>query len=156
MIGHDGGTIGQYSFLRVSPEKRIAVAMLTNGGNAMSLYKEIVGELFGKAIRRREPELPQHDPSLRIAPDRYLGRYANIQSTIEIDAQRGALRLSMTPKGEIGTRLTHLPIGFIDRQTAVLCTGTAQLDQMPWLFSELDDDRYTYVQVGLRQYRRAD
>ena len=47
VIGHDGGTIGQYSFLRVSPEKRFAVAMLTNGGDAIAVYREIVSELFG-------------------------------------------------------------------------------------------------------------
>lgn len=156
VIGHDGGTIGQYSFLRVSPEKRIAVALLTNGGDAMSLYKEIVSELFDAAIRQQEPELPNYDPTLRIAPEHYVGRYENIQSTIEIDMQRDALRLSMTPRGEIGTPLTDLPIGFIDRQTVVLRTGNPQLDRMPCLFSELDDDRYTFVQVGLRQYRRVE
>jgi CubicO group peptidase (beta-lactamase class C family) len=153
VIGHDGGTIGQYSFLRVSPEKRIAVAMLTNGGDAIGLYHDIFGELFA-AIRRREPELPAPDPALKIDPARYLGRYENIQSTIEIDAQGRVLRLSTTPKGELGMRLTHQPLGFIDRQTAVLRTGNLQLDRMAVLFSDLDDGHYGFMQVGLRQYRR--
>src|SRR6185436_16437630 len=61
VIGHDGGTIGQYSFLRVSPEKRFAVAMLTNGGDAIAVYHEIVSELFGEAIRQREPARPPAD-----------------------------------------------------------------------------------------------
>lgn len=155
VIGHDGGTIGQYSFLRVSPEKRFAVALLTNGGDAMSLYQEIVGELFGAAIRRREPQRAEYDPTLRIEPERYAGRYENIQSTIEIDVHRDALRFSTTPKGEMGMRLTHLPIGFIDRQTAVLRTGNPQLDRMTALFSDVDDGHYTFMQVGLRQYRRV-
>jgi len=156
VIGHDGGTIGQYSFLRVSPEKRVAVALLTNGGDAISVYQKIVSELLGAAIRGREPELPAANPHLRIDPERYTGRYENIQSVVEIALKRGALVSSTSPKGEFGMRLTDLPIAFIDRQTAVFTTGNPQLDRTTALFSDAIDNRYTYLQAGLRQYRRVD
>ena len=32
VIGHDGGTLGQVAFLRIVPEQRVAVALVTNGG----------------------------------------------------------------------------------------------------------------------------
>lgn len=156
VIGHDGGTIGQYSFLRVSPEKRVAVAMLTNGGDAIAVYREIVSELFGAAIHRREPALPPPNDDLRIEPQRYIGRYENIQSTYVVDQHRAVLRFSTVPKNELGMRLSELPMAFIDRETAVLRTGNPQLDRMSALFSDLVDGQYRYMQVGLRQLRRVD
>src|SRR4029077_7190290 len=41
VVGHDGNTIGQAAFLRIVPEKGVAVALLTNGGDTFSLYPEI-------------------------------------------------------------------------------------------------------------------
>lgn len=156
VVGHDGGTIGQYSFLRVSPEKRFAVALLTNGGDAGSVYEEIVSELFSNTIRKREPAMPRPDRDLRIDASRYIGRYENIQSTYVIDAHGDALRFSMLPKGDLGMRLTDLPLAFVDRETALLNTGNPQLDRMSALFCDLVDGRYRLMQVGLRQFRRVD
>jgi CubicO group peptidase (beta-lactamase class C family) len=154
VIGHDGGTIGQYSFLRVSPQKRVAVALLTNGGDATSVYKDM-SPIFGDAIRSREPELPPVDPALRIEPERYAGRYENIQSVLSIDEHRGALRASITPKSALGMALKELPLAFVDRETAVPATGNPQIDRTSLLFSDKVEDRYGYVQVGLRQFRRT-
>jgi hypothetical protein len=61
----------------------------------------------------------------------------------------------MAPKAELGQTSKDLPIAFVDRDTAVLRTGRPQLDRTTLLFSGLDDDRYAFVQVGLRQYRRT-
>jgi CubicO group peptidase (beta-lactamase class C family) len=155
VIGHDGGTIGQYSFLRISPQKRVAIALLTNGGDALSVYDEIVAALLHDEIRRREPGLPAVDPTLRIDPERYVGRYENIMATIRIDAKDGAFRTSNIPKGQMGTPLMDMPIAFIDRQTIALNTGNPQLDRQTGLFSDLVDGRYAYIQVGGRQYRRV-
>lgn len=155
VVGHDGGTIGQYSFLRISPQKRVAVAMLTNGGDAQSVYDEIVATTFGDEIRKREPVLPPIDRSLRIDPKRYVGRYENIMAAISIEAKDGAFRVSNIPKGELGTPLRDMPIAFIDRQTIAFDTGKAQYDRQAALFSELVDGRFVYLQVGGRQYRRT-
>jgi CubicO group peptidase (beta-lactamase class C family) len=156
VIGHDGGTIGQYSFLRISPQKRVAIALLTNGGDAMSVYDEILSASFGDEIRKREPSLPAVDPTLRVDPERYVGRYENIMSTVRIDVKDGAFRTSNIPKGELGTPLMDMPIAFIDRQTIAFNTGNPQLDRQTGLFSDLVDGRYAYMQVGARQYRRVD
>ena len=155
VLGHDGGTIGQYSFLRVSPQKRVAVALLTNGGDAIGAYKDLF-EIFCAEIRKPEPELPPADPKLRIEAGRYVGRYENIQSVISIAEHRGTLRVSTTPKGALGTTLKHLPIAFVDRETAVLASGDPQVDRTTLLFSDKVEDRYAFVQAGFRQYRRVD
>jgi len=96
------------------------------------------------------------DPTLRIDPQRYVGRYENIMATISIDAKDGAFRTSNIPKGQLGNPLTDQPIAFIDRQTIALNTGNPQLDRQTALFSDLVDGRYAYIQVGGRQYRRVD
>ena len=43
VLGHDGGTIGQSAFLRVVPDAGVAVALLTNGGNPIALFRELFG-----------------------------------------------------------------------------------------------------------------
>ena len=71
IIGHDGGTIGQSAFLRIVPEAGVAVVLLTNGGDTISLYRDVVGHIVealtettlpapagapgGAAADRREP-----------------------------------------------------------------------------------------------------
>ena len=52
IIGHDGGTIGQSAFLRIVPEAGLAVVLLTNGGDVISLYREVVGHVLEAAHRR--------------------------------------------------------------------------------------------------------
>ncbi|WP_327673596.1 MULTISPECIES: serine hydrolase domain-containing protein [unclassified Streptomyces] len=59
MIGHDGGTIGQYAFLRVVPEAGVAVAVLTNGGDAAALFQDVGGHLLGELADARLPALPR-------------------------------------------------------------------------------------------------
>jgi CubicO group peptidase (beta-lactamase class C family) len=85
VIGHDGGTIGQYSFLRVAPKRRTAMALLTNGGDATSVQQELFGAFFAKGAHWHPPELPAPDAELRIDHARYVGRFENIQSVISIE-----------------------------------------------------------------------
>ncbi|MBB5955913.1 CubicO group peptidase (beta-lactamase class C family) [Saccharothrix tamanrassetensis] len=42
VFGHDGGTIGQAAFLRISGSAGIAVALLTNGVAGLEVYEELV------------------------------------------------------------------------------------------------------------------
>ena len=46
VFGHDGGTIGQNAFLRAVPERDVAVALLTNGGNPIAVYFEVFRHLL--------------------------------------------------------------------------------------------------------------
>lgn len=48
LIGHDGNTIGQSSFLRILLDEQIAVTLLTNGGNTRDLYDELFDEIFAE------------------------------------------------------------------------------------------------------------
>jgi hypothetical protein len=44
VYGHDGGTIGQRAYLRIFPDAGFAIALLTSGGQADGLYRDLLGE----------------------------------------------------------------------------------------------------------------
>jgi CubicO group peptidase (beta-lactamase class C family) len=77
IIGHDGSTIGQGAFLRMVPEAGLAVALTTNGGDTVSLYRDVVGYVLGELTDVALPALPvpPADPR-RIDAERYLGTYS--------------------------------------------------------------------------------
>ncbi|MEU8125392.1 serine hydrolase domain-containing protein [Spirillospora sp. NPDC049024] len=77
IIGHDGSTIGQQAFLRMVPEAGVAVALVTNGGDAVSLYHDVVGRVLGELAGVGLPALPvpPAEPR-RIDADRYVGTYS--------------------------------------------------------------------------------
>ncbi|MFI7445953.1 serine hydrolase domain-containing protein [Nonomuraea sp. NPDC049714] len=74
--GHDGAAIGQYSYLRVVPHAGVAVALLTNGGDARPLYGELFRELLDElaGVRMPEPFGPAAEPPV-VDMSRLVGDY---------------------------------------------------------------------------------
>ena len=70
IIGHDGSTIGQNAFLRMVPEAGVAVALLTNGGDVLSLYHDIAGHVLAELGRRHPPGAPDAARARRSASTR--------------------------------------------------------------------------------------
>lgn len=107
VVGHDGGTIGQSAFLRAVPGHDIAVAVLTNGGDAIALYAEIVGRVLRDLAGIELPPLPVPDPAApRVDASRYVGTYASsVADTVVSQDADGRIWAERTPKGifaEIG------------------------------------------------------
>ncbi len=156
--GHDGGTIGQYSFLRIQPEKNLAVALLTNGGDAPGLYEELFGELFGTLGKVAVPGRPEPNPNARVDPNRFVGAFENMTTRIEISNNKnGALSASQTDK--TGTAqvadFKGVPLAVVDANTLRLATGDPILDRTVACFSRVENGRANYVNVGFRQFRRT-
>ncbi|GLY75328.1 serine hydrolase domain-containing protein [Actinoallomurus iriomotensis] len=109
IIGHDGNTIGQAAFLRMVPEAGLAVALLTNGGDAVSLHRDVVGHVLGELTAVGLPALPvpPAEPR-RIDAERYVGTYSAQVFDLTVsqdDDQR--IWIEQTPKGvfeEMGGR----------------------------------------------------
>lgn len=77
-IGHDGGTIGQNAFLRMVPGQKVAVAILTNGGNAHALYLELVTAIMKNLCAIDVPAFPTPSDTLTIIDaSRYVGTYSS-------------------------------------------------------------------------------
>jgi CubicO group peptidase (beta-lactamase class C family) len=87
VIGHAGATLGQYAFLRLVPGQDLAVALLTNGGEAgavaLPLMAEVLHELAAVSVHDATPA-PAPRASTRTVSQRCLGSYAASLFTIEI------------------------------------------------------------------------
>lgn len=102
VIGHDGNTVGQASFLRTVPDKKIAVAILTNGGNPFTLYDAVMPHLLDELAGVTVPPNPAPEDTAGRAPEshRIEGTYSSSvsDSTVTVDEQ-GRVWLEQVMKG---------------------------------------------------------
>ena len=110
VVGHDGGTIGQYAFLRAVPGAGVAVALLTNGGNAVELFRELAADLLSETagVEVPAPVVPP-EPELDFDPSPYLGTYEREGASFEVVARDGKLLAVQTVVG-LGSEMTPEPI----------------------------------------------
>lgn len=101
IIGHDGSTIGQNAFLRMVREAGVAVVLLTNGGDVVSLYQEVVGHVLAELTDSPLPDLPvpPAEPE-RIDASRFAGTYSAevVDLTVSQDDD-GRIWVVQKPKG---------------------------------------------------------
>jgi CubicO group peptidase (beta-lactamase class C family) len=84
LVGHNGVTIGQRAWLDVLPERRVALALLTNGGDANALASRLRSALLRELADFGLPPLPAIDDSVPIDATRYLGVYDRAGARIEV------------------------------------------------------------------------
>ncbi|NEA34806.1 serine hydrolase domain-containing protein [Streptomyces sp. SID13031] len=159
VIGHDGGTIGQNAFLRVVPEHGLAVAVLTNGGDTIELYKAVVAQVVKELAGLDLPALPTPPATpVPIDADRFLGTYSCEVADLTIrQDEDGRVWLDQTPKGifaELGP--APEPVELVGRNEQSLIALKAENGMhVPHVF--LGDDgagHALYVHSG-RAIRRA-
>ncbi|RSD09136.1 serine hydrolase domain-containing protein [Amycolatopsis eburnea] len=101
VVGHDGGTIGQSAFLRLAAGHDVAVALLTNGGNPIALYTEVVGHVLKEltGIELKVPPVPNPEAP-RIDATRYVGEYSSSVADITVSQDEdGRVWVERVPKG---------------------------------------------------------
>lgn len=88
--GHDGGTFGQSAFLRVVPDRGLAICLLTNGGDGRALHEELTRAL-----------LPTHDirPGGSPTPPEPLPEDLDLTAFAGSYERYGA-RLTLRPEGQ--------------------------------------------------------
>ncbi len=159
IIGHDGGTIGQSAFLRIVPEAGVAVALLTNGGDIISLYHDVVGHLVSVLTDTELPALPAPtaEPE-RIDAGRYVGTYSSEVADLNVSQDEdGRIWIEQVPKG-LFEELGEKP----ERKELVHYRGDSLINvepdrgmHMPHAFIGDDrEGRALYLHVG-RAVRRA-
>jgi CubicO group peptidase (beta-lactamase class C family) len=158
-IGHDGGTIGQNAFLRVVPEHGLAVAVLTNGGDTIEVYKAVVGHVVKELAGLDLPALPSPPATpVPIDVDRVLGTYSCEVADVTVrQDEDGRVWLDQTPKGifaELGP--TPDPVELVGRTEDSLIAVKAENGiHIPYVF--VGDDsagRALFLHTG-RAIRRA-
>ena len=85
--GWDGLLPGERSFLRLLPDRRAAVVLLTNGSTGRAMYRSVMPDLMQTRFGVRMPHL-NLSPTPGIAGDlaRFTGVYAWPDRRIEVDA----------------------------------------------------------------------
>lgn len=110
VLAHDGGTIGQYAFLRVVPEAGVAASLLTNGGDAIGLFRALGGGVLREVAGVEMPgEVTPPDEPLSFDPTPYLGRYEREGASFEVVARDGRMVAIQTVVG-LGSELTPEPV----------------------------------------------
>jgi len=108
VVGHGGSTNGFRAQLTLVPEKRLAIAMLTNGNH---------GAAANSAIERwtlqhyagLKPETP---PTVQLAPERiarFAGVYVQPLSTITVTPKGAGLRIDVISRSPLNGEETVMP-----------------------------------------------
>lgn len=88
-IGHSGVTIGQRAWLVAVPGVRVAIALLTNGGDGDSLYHALAGPLLRELAGVAPRELPPARDDVAVDPARFAGVYERTGARIAVEPAPG-------------------------------------------------------------------
>jgi CubicO group peptidase (beta-lactamase class C family) len=94
LIGHDGGTAGTTTFLRIAPDQRVAWAFAATGAGGLSAYRKL-DPLLRKQFEIQEApkRVPPGGPAPRdLSP--YCGRYSRHGMTFDITGTESGLSIS--------------------------------------------------------------
>jgi CubicO group peptidase (beta-lactamase class C family) len=154
VYGHDGGTIGQSAFLRILPDARLAVCLLTNGGHTRDLYQDLYHEIFSELAGVELPprlEPPATPPQLDLA--KYAGTYARESVELTVEAKSDRLAVTMKNTGALASALGGEDDPILDALPVEEDLFVAkQPDDESWtpvVFFRLDDGS-EYVHFGAR------
>jgi hypothetical protein len=161
-FGHDGSTLGQYAFMRVLPESRLAVALLTNGGQASQVYKTLVREVFSDLAGVTVPAVPgvpDTPPDLDLGL--YEGTYArlNVELTLTVKEEGNSLDAVVVASGPIAEMIPEaqrrqtLDIVPVDREL-FLASDDKSPAPTPMVFFDFDGDRPGRLHFGARAMTR--
>ncbi len=156
VIGHDGGTIGQSSFLRIVPGQDLAVALLTNGGNTAAFYRRVFDAVLEPLAGITLPPLAQPQ-AVEIDPARYTGTYERLAARFVIEERDGVLWLKgydRRPLWDLGEQ----PAEKLDPITESAFTWTVAGSRFRSYLNFVDfgeDGRARYLHMGSRTAPRV-
>jgi CubicO group peptidase (beta-lactamase class C family) len=114
VVGHDGNTIGQAAYLRLVPEAGVAVAVLTNGGEADRLFRDVAGQVLEElAARPLPPEPVPSDDAPAANVSRLVGRYTCDMATLIVSQEDdGSVWMDAIPEDDLSKELGEQPERF--------------------------------------------
>ncbi|MGW5191238.1 serine hydrolase domain-containing protein [Kribbella sp. NPDC004138] len=98
LFGHDGSTISQLAFLRIDPEARLVMCLLTNSGNGTRLFEPLASEVFTKYVGVAHPPAPE--PIDVPVDDRHAGRYERASVRLDVAKRDDELVMVYTATGD--------------------------------------------------------
>jgi CubicO group peptidase (beta-lactamase class C family) len=102
VIGHNGGTIGQQSFLLAIPARDLVVVLLTNAPAGALLWRDLGGWLLATVAGAQMPGVPQPaDPPPDFQAEAYAGDYERLGVRYQVSPDEGGLRLRVSYSGPL-------------------------------------------------------
>lgn len=153
VVGHDGGTIGQLTFLRTVPEQNFAVALFTNCMSGAQLMDELEPLIMAEhtGIEFAKPGAEEAAPSAEL--HQYAGTYAGIGGNQAFSVQDGKLVLTAKDMlfGGPDTVIEMRPVG----GNLFKMTGEGPGKEGYVLFHNQDDDgNFIYARTNIRMLKR--
>lgn len=159
VIGHDGGTIGQISSLRLLPDSGFGVAVLTNASPTGSLLAaRVMRWLFREGAGVDVPQNPKPpETPFAVDPACYTGVYERLGFRTEITEHDGRLSAKTVITGALAALSPPTPaVDLIPLSETVFLQKDAYTDNYgPVVFSQFEDGRPRYL-WAMRASRRTD
>ncbi|MEU4546962.1 serine hydrolase domain-containing protein [Nonomuraea dietziae] len=152
-FGHDGATLGQFSYLRVVPGSGVVAALLTNGGGATGLFVELFQELLGELAGVRMPAAfaPAVEPQ-PVDVAALAGTYEREGMRITIGERNGVPRLRLQLTGGNAGFSPPIETDLVAVSDTVLAMpglGPVSVPWLPLVFGTVPDGT-PYVYFGMR------
>jgi CubicO group peptidase (beta-lactamase class C family) len=160
VIGHDGNTLGQSGYLRLVPERKMAVGLLANGPGSSAVYERIYDEVFRELAGISVPKkpVPAADQSA-VDLTRYAGVFERLGSRLTFAVVGGRLQLQSENTGPLSSlrpQAEPIALDAVDDTTFVGFVPEAGV-RMPVVFFDFDgSNRPRWVHMGGRATKRHD
>lgn len=160
LYGHDGSTIGQNAFLKIVPEGRLSIALLTNGGAvdelARALYDELLTEICGFGV----PPLPRPAADGRGADERIVGHYERSGVRTEIERHGDEVRATTRLIEPLAAKLPDQAPSVTVLEPAadhddVYVSRPLEGDGTAWPMAFFAIDGHPYLHSGARALRKV-
>jgi CubicO group peptidase (beta-lactamase class C family) len=104
-VGQDADTIGQRAFLRVVPERRFALCVLTNSPPGAALARDLIPRVAADLFDVDASPVVAPAAASPPDPERLRGAYERLHQRVEVsmDAHSGGLVADAEPSGVLGT-----------------------------------------------------
>jgi CubicO group peptidase (beta-lactamase class C family) len=150
LYGHDGATIGQSAFIRISPAHHVAVALVANGGDTAGLFDDLYGPLLADLCHITVPTFtPPADPPA-VDGSEHAGVYQRSSVQVTVTTTGHGLHGRIERTGELASINPSLDI---DLTPVTADIWAYQPDPgapwEAWRFYQLDDGT-PYLHAGLR------
>jgi CubicO group peptidase (beta-lactamase class C family) len=161
--GHDGATLGQYAFLRVLPETKTALVLLTNGGEARRAFNALATGVFADVAGvdvPPVPSLPAEPPDVDLTD--YTGAYRRLSVDAELVVEDDGLVALVTQSGGLAHltppehRTQRLRLRPVDRSLFLAAAeATPDAPPAPFVFFDFEGDRPRRFHFGARAMTRT-
>jgi CubicO group peptidase (beta-lactamase class C family) len=100
-VGQDGDTFGQRAYLRVVPERRFALCLLTNSPIGARLAHDLLPAVVADLLEVTVPPTAETAPPGRLEdPDPFVGSYQRLHQSLDVaTSPDGQLDMIVTPTG---------------------------------------------------------